>query len=103
MPPEYFTTQIRFRPTVKRAIDELVDLELLGRNREQVIHVLIVDGLRAAYDRLGISPDPVVMAGNLLGAVAANWDEALSDEEIGAIEITRKALERIAQVRSRDG
>ena len=81
---------------------ELVDLELLGRTREQVIHVLIVEGLRAVYDRFGISQDPAAMARNLLEAVSANWDEVMSDEEIGAIETTRKTLERIAQVRNRD-
>lgn len=103
MPAEYVIVQVRFRPAVKRAIDELVDLELMGRSREQVIHVLIVDGLRAAYDRFGISPDPATMARNLLETVAANWDEAMSDEEIGAIEITRKTLERVAQIRGREG
>jgi len=103
MPPETILVQIRFRPAVKRAIDELVGLELLGRSREQVIHVLIVDGLRATYERLGISPDPAAMARNLLEAVAANWNEAMSDDEIDAIETTRKTLERIAQVRSREG
>lgn len=93
---------VRFRPAVKRAVDELVGLELLGRTREQVIHVLIVEGLRVAYDRFGISPDPATMTRNLLEAVAANWDKVLSDDEIGAIETTRKALERIAQVRTRE-
>lgn len=61
-----------------------------------------MEGLRVTYDRLGISPDPAAMARNLLEAVAANWDEAMSDEEIGAIETTRKTLERIAQVRARE-
>jgi len=103
MPPETITVQVRFRPAVKRAVDELTDLELLGRSREQVIQVLIMEGLRAVYDRLGITPDPAAMARNLLEAVAANWDEVMSDDEIDAIEVTRKALERIAQVRTREG
>lgn len=91
--------QLRLRLTVKRSVDELVSFT--GSSREEVIHALILDGLPVMYARLGLGRDPVTTASGLLEAITGHWDDAMTDEEIAAVETTRKALGRISQIRDR--
>jgi hypothetical protein len=98
---ERIATAVRFRAGLRRAVDEAAVL-LGGLSREQALHLLLNEGLAAAYARLGIEKDPAATAAELLGAIAGTWESDLSDDEIAAIETTRKAMERIAQIRARE-
>lgn len=100
MPRERIVVQLRLRLMAKRSIDELV--AYTGSSREEVIHALILDGLPVMYARLGIERDPAAMTAGLLDAMIGQWDDTLTDDEIAGFEVTRKALDRIVQVRSRE-
>jgi hypothetical protein len=84
-----------------RAIEELAALTD-GTSRENTVHLLLLDGLAAAYARLRITDEPAVMAGRLLEAVQASWEDDLTGEELAAFEVTRKALGRIAEIKARE-
>ena len=100
MAVERVAVQLRLRPVLKRAVDELVTIT--GSSREEIIHALLQDGLPVMYERLGIEPGPEVTAGEMLSAIADSSEDTLSDSELAAIETTCKALDRIAQVRARE-
>jgi hypothetical protein len=84
-----------------KAIEELTSLTD-GASRENVIHTMLLDGLTAAYARLRITDEPAVMAGRLLEAIEASWEDDLSGEELDAFRVTRKALARIAEIKARE-
>jgi hypothetical protein len=98
---ERIASTLRFRVGVRRAVDEMAVL-LGGLSREEATHELLVEGLMAAYARLGIERDPADTAAYLLQVVISTWGADLSDEEQAAFAVTSKALDRIAQVRARD-
>jgi hypothetical protein len=95
------TTTFRYRRSMLKAIEELTSLTD-GASRENVIHGMLLDGLTAAYARLRIEDEPAVMAGRLLEAIEASWEDDLSGEEQDAFEVTRKALARIAEIKARE-
>jgi hypothetical protein len=97
---ERVASTLRFRLGVRRAVDEMAVM-LGGLSREETVHVLLVEGLTAAYARLGLDRDPAATAAYLLHTVAETWGSDLSDDERAAFEVTAKALERITQVRAR--
>lgn len=98
---ERITSSLRFRKGVRRAVDEAAVL-MGGLSREEAVHELLVEGLMAAYARLGIERDPADTAAYLLQVVASTWGADLSDEEQAAFETTRHALARITEVRARE-
>ena len=101
MAEDRINTAMRLRRSMLRALDEAADLQG-GLSRETVVHLLLRDGLADLYGRLGIAADPAVTAGELLRVISDAWESELSDEELDAFGVTRKALERITQVRARD-
>lgn len=98
---ERITTSVRFRRSLRKAVDELAVL-LGGLSREETIHLLLVDGVMSAYRRLDIERDPAATAAYLLGVVGGTWAGDLSDDERDAFGIAGAALERIAQIRARE-
>jgi hypothetical protein len=98
---ERLATHLRFRPGLRRAVDEAAVL-LGGMSREQAVHLLLNEGLSAAYARLGIDRDPAATAAELLRIVASTWETDLSDDELAAIATAVTAMERIAQIRARE-
>jgi hypothetical protein len=101
MAEERIVTPFRLRRSMRRAIDEVVAL-LGGPSREDVVHLLLLDGMRITYERLGIERDPAVMASELLRSLGSTWEGELGDDEIAAIATTRRALDRIAGIRVRE-
>jgi hypothetical protein len=101
MAEERVNTPLRMRLSMRRRLDEVAELQG-GLSREAIVHVLLMDGLTAAYARLGFERDPAAVAVELLDVLSAIWESELSDEEIKSIAVTRTAIERIAQVRARD-
>jgi hypothetical protein len=97
MPGERTVVQLRLRLTAKRAAEEIS--VHTGASREEVLNQLILAGLPVVFERLGIERDPATTICSLLDAMGDQWDDALSDEEIAAITMTRKA---IAEIRNRD-
>jgi hypothetical protein len=98
---ERIATHIRFRTGLRRAVDETAIL-LGGLSREEAIHLLLNEGLAAAYARLGIERDPAATASGLLRVIAGSWESDLSDNELAAIATTCAALDRITQIRARE-
>jgi hypothetical protein len=95
------TATFRYRRSMLRAIEELTALTG-GTTRENTVHLLLLDGLAAAYTRLRITDEPAAMAGRLLEAIGASWEADLTGEELAAFEVTRKALARIAEIKARE-
>jgi hypothetical protein len=100
MPEEKANMPFRVRPSMRRALMELAELQG-GIARDDLIRQLLAEGLAAARARLGIERDPAAMAAELLRTLLGVWDGELSDEEIQAFGITCTALDRITQVRAR--
>jgi hypothetical protein len=95
------TATFRYRRSMLRAVEELTALTD-GVSRENTVHMLLLDGLTAAYARLRIEDEPAVMAGRLLEAIQASWGDDLSGEELAAFGITARALGRIAEIKARE-
>jgi len=94
-------TAIRFRRSLRKAVDELAVL-LGGLSREETIHLLLVDGVMSAYRRLDIERDPAATAAYLLRVTGETWAGDLSDDERDAFGTAGKALDRIVQIRARE-
>jgi hypothetical protein len=100
MPGERTNMQLRLRLTAKRAAEEIS--AHTGASREEALNMLILAGIPVVFERLGIQRDPATMTCVMLDAMGNQWDDALTDEEIAAIALTRKAMGRIAEIRNRD-
>jgi hypothetical protein len=100
MSGDRISASVRWPPAVKRGISEY---RMLTEMTEQAaLTRLVLIGLAAEYDRLGIEKDPARAAAELLLAVGRSWESDLSDEELTAFAEARAALGRLTQLRSRD-
>lgn len=98
---ERFTTTVRFRRGRYKAVMEAADLTGV-LSRDEMVNLLLGEGLAQLYARLGIERDPAATAAELLRAISATWAGDLSDEETAAIAVATAALDRIAQIRARE-
>jgi hypothetical protein len=100
MPADRIAGQIRWPIPVKKSVNEY---GLLTHQTEQAAVIdLILAGLRAGYGELGIEKDPAATASELLRVLGGIWEDELSQAELTAFGRTREALDRIAEIRSRD-
>jgi hypothetical protein len=100
MPLDRISAQVRWPVPVKRSVNEY---QLLIHDSEQAAIIRLVQaGLEAEYERLGIDRDPAVTASELLRILGDTWEGELSREELSAFGKAREALDRIAEIRSRE-
>lgn len=100
--PDRLQTSFRYRRNTLRAVDEVRAL-FGGLSREDMLQLLLLRGLAVTYRELGIKRDPADTAAELLAVLTRTWGGDLSDSEAAAFGMTGAALERIVQVRARDG
>jgi hypothetical protein len=93
-------TFVRFPRSVLRSVAEYADLLQVSKN--DAITLLIQAGFVAECKRLGIDKDPAAMARDLLRSVGAAWEGDLSCDELDAFGVAQNALNRIADIRSRE-
>jgi hypothetical protein len=100
MPTNRIAGQVRWPIPVKRSVNEY---GLLVCDSEQgAIIRLVLAGLDAEYARLGIEKNPAATASELLRVVGDIWEGELTREEFAAFGKAREALDRIAEIRSRE-
>lgn len=93
-------TPFRLHRSMRRAIDEVA--ALMDMSREDTVRLFLLDGLQAAYTRLGIERDLAAASSEHLRVLGSTWEGELGDDELAAITVTRKALDRIAAIRARE-
>lgn len=99
MDNRYVTTQ-RWHSSVAHGIEEYA--ALCNLSFAAAAEQLCLEGLAAAYVRLGIDPEPAAMAGDLLRILGSSWQNELSGKEQDAVEVAREVVGRIAEIRSRE-
>jgi len=100
MPTDRIAGQVRWPIPVKKSVNEYG--QLVHESEQASTIRLILLGLDAEYERLGIEKDPAVTASELLRIIGGTWEGELTREELAAFGTARKALDRIAEIRSRD-